>query len=55
MIAKLEKKNDFRNTNRVANSLYPDQDRRSVGTDLGPNCLQMLSAVNESRRWQVKS
>ena len=22
----------------------PDQDRHSVGPDLGPNCLQMLSA-----------
>ena len=24
--------------------MYPDQDRRSVGPDLGPNCLQRLSA-----------
>ena len=28
----------------VSNSLDPDQDRQSVGPDLGPNCLQMLSA-----------
>ena len=32
------------NTIRVSNGLYPDQNRRSVGTELGPNCLQMLSA-----------
>ena len=32
------------NTIRVSNNLYPDQNRRSVGTELGPNCLQMLSA-----------
>ena len=29
----------FRNTIRVSNSLDPDQDRHSVGPDLGPNCL----------------
>ena len=34
----------FRNTIRVSNGLDPDQDRRSVGPDLGPNCLQRLSA-----------
>ena len=28
----------------MSNSLDPDQVRRSVGTDLGPNCLQRLSA-----------
>ena len=28
---------------RVSNSLDPDQDRRCVGPDLGPNCLQKLS------------
>ena len=32
------------NTVRVLNSLHPDQDRQSVGPDLGPNCLQSLSA-----------
>ena len=31
------------NTIRVSNGLYPDQNRRSVGTELGPNYLQMLS------------
>ena len=33
----------FRNTFRASNSLDPDQDRHSVGPDLGPNCLQRLS------------
>ena len=27
----------------MSNSLDPDQDRHSVGPDLGPNCLQRLS------------
>ena len=29
---------------RVSNGLDPDQDRHFVGPDLGPNCLQRLSA-----------
>ena len=29
---------------RVSNGLDPDQDRRYVGPDLGPSCLQRLSA-----------
>ena len=29
---------------RVSNCLDPDQDRRFVGPDLGPYCLQRLSA-----------
>ena len=29
---------------RVSNCLDPDQDRHSVGPDLGPNCLQRLTA-----------
>ena len=37
-------KNSFRNTIRVSNSLDPDQDRRSVGPDLGPNCVERSSA-----------
>ena len=41
-------KNSFRYTIRVLNSLDPDQDRHSVGPDLGPNCLQRLSADNKS-------
>ena len=32
---------------RVSNGLDPDQDRRSVGPGLGPNCLGMLSADDE--------
>ena len=31
------------------NGLDTDQDRRSVGPDLGPNCLQRLSADDKSR------
>ena len=40
-------KNSYRNTIRVSNGLYPDRNRRSVGTELGPNCLQRLSADKE--------
>ena len=42
----------FRNTIRVSNSLDPDQARRSVGPDLGPNCLKRLSA-DDTRRQRV--
>ena len=35
-------------TIRVLNSLNPDQDRHSVGPDLGQNCLQRLSANDKS-------
>ena len=28
----------------MSNSLVPEQDRHFVGPDLGPNCLQRLSA-----------
>ena len=37
-------KNSFRNTIRVSNNLDLDQARQNVGPDLGPNCLQRLSA-----------
>ena len=37
-------KNSFRYTVKMSNGLDPDQDRRSVGPDPGPNCLQRLSA-----------
>ena len=37
-------KNSFTNSIRVSNNLDPDQDRQVVGPDLGPNCLQRLSA-----------
>ena len=31
----------------MSNSLDPDQDRHYVGPDLGPNCLQSLSATTK--------
>ena len=37
-------KNYFTNTIRVSNSLDPDVARRFVGPDLGPDCLQRVSA-----------
>ena len=37
-------KSSFRNTIRESNNLDPDQDRRFVGPDLGPNCLHKLYA-----------
>ena len=36
-------------TIRVSNILDPDQDRHSVGPDLGPNCLQRFSADKKKR------
>ena len=42
----LQNKNYFKNTIRVLNSLDPDQACCLVGPDLGPNCLQRLSADN---------
>ena len=39
----------FRNTIRVSKSLDPDQARCFIGPDLGPNCLQRLSADKTSR------
>ena len=36
----------------VLNGLDPDQDRRAVGPDLGPNRLQRLPADDKIRRWQ---
>ena len=34
----------------VSNSLDPDQAPPNVGIELGPSCLQMLSADNTSRQ-----
>ena len=34
----------FGNISRVSSSLDPDHARRFAGHDLGPNCLQRLSA-----------
>ena len=42
-------KKTFRNTISVSDSLDPDQARHFVGPDLGPNCLQRLSADDKSR------
>ena len=44
-----EKFSNSANTIRVSNSLDPDQARRFVGPDLGPNYLQRLSADDTSR------
>ena len=46
---------DFFNTIRVSNSLDPDQARHFVVPDLGPNCLQRLSADNKSGPLCAKS
>ena len=40
----------FRNAIKGPYSLDPDQARRFVGPDLGPNCRQMLSADDTSRQ-----
>ena len=38
----------------MSNSLDPDQARHFVGSDLGPNCLQRLSA-DDTRRQRVSN
>ena len=43
----------FRNNIRMSNRLDPDQARRFVGPDLGPNCLQMLSTDDIGRGERV--
>ena len=43
-----------RNTIRASNSLDPDQEH-FVGSDLGPNCLQRLSADDKSHHLREKS
>ena len=43
-------KNSFENIIRVANILDPDQALYFVGPDLGPNCLQKLSAGDTSMK-----
>ena len=47
-------KNSFRNTIRLSNSLDTDQDRPKVGPDLGPNCLQRLSADDKCYQQTTK-
>ena len=39
----------------MSNSLDPDQAQCFVGPDLGPNCLQRLSADDKSRHYWGKS
>ena len=34
----------------MSNGLDPDQDRHSIGLDLGPNCLQRLSTDDNGRK-----
>ena len=46
-------KDSFGNTIRVATSLDPDQDRHTVSPDLGPNCLQTLSADDKSCHYSL--
>ena len=41
--------NTLKSTTRMPKSLDLDQDQHSVSPDLGPNCLQRLSADNKSR------
>ena len=41
-------KKSFMNTIKSLNSLDPDLDQQNVGPDLGPNCLQKLSADDKS-------
>ena len=43
-------KNYFMIYHFCVNSLDPDQDQHFVGPDLGPNCLQSLSADDTSRQ-----
>ena len=38
----------------MSKSLDPDQARHFVGPDLGPNCLQSLSAADTGRRYRDK-
>ena len=48
-------KNSFRNTIRMSNSLDPDQDCHYVSPDLGPSCLQRISADKKNYREQGNS
>ena len=46
-------KNSFRNTIRVSNGLDQDQAQCFVGSNLGLNCLQKLSADDSSRQRKI--
>ena len=37
----------FQEHNQSINGLYPDENQHSFSPDLGPNCLQRLSADNK--------
>ena len=37
----------------MSNSLDPDQSQHSVSLDLGPNCLQRLSADDKISLWLI--
>ena len=45
---------DLFKTIRVSKSLDPDQARHFVGPDLGPNCLQRLSADRADKELNTK-
>ena len=47
---KKKKKKKKSGTLLEPNGLNPDQDLRFIGPDLGPNCLQKLSADDKNRR-----
>ena len=48
-------KKSFRNIIRVPNSIDSDQDRHPVSPDLGPNCLQSLSADDKIHRYTIEN
>ena len=45
----------YKNAISVSKSLDPDQARRKVGPDLGPNYLRRLSGDDKTRHQQVES
>ena len=45
--------NSCRNNIIVSNSLDPDQAQQFIGPDLGPNCLQRLSADTSMQKVKV--
>ena len=47
------KKKSFRNTIGVSNGLDPDQDRHSVGPDLGPKLFPKV-IISKQQKSQVK-
>ena len=49
LFSKLTFSKSFRNTIKVLNGSDSDQDRHSVGPDLGSNCLPRLSEDDKSR------